>query len=89
MLRRWLPLVAISVALLHAVPACMSDSGDTKLNPQPLPPGEPPDGFGTPSDGTEDDDSSDGEGMSPGTDAGVSADAGADSADAADSGNDQ
>jgi len=74
MLRRWLPLVAISVALLHAVPACMSDSGD---------------GFGTPSDGTEDDDSSDGEGMSPGTDAGVSADAGADSADAADSGNDQ
>ncbi len=88
MLRRWLPLVAVSVALLHTVPACMSDSSDTKLNPQPLPPGDP-DGVGEPTDGTDNGSSSSG-GMSPGgADAGASTDAGADAADAADSGDDQ
>ena len=90
MLRRWLPLVAVSVVLLHAVPACMSDSSDTRLNPQPLPPGEPPDGFGETTGGTGNSSSSGG--ASPGgADGGASADAGAEAeaADAADGGVDQ
>lgn len=41
--RRWLFWFAVSVGSLYAVPACMSDSSDTKLNPQPLPPSAPPD----------------------------------------------
>lgn len=87
MLRRWLPLVAVSVALLRAVPACMSDSSDTRLNPQPLPPGDPPEEVGEPS--TDNGSSSSG-GMSPGgADAGASGDSGADAADAADGGGDQ
>jgi hypothetical protein len=32
-------MLAIGAVLLHAVPACMSGG---ELNPQPLPPGDPP-----------------------------------------------
>ena len=37
MLRRWLPVLAVSFVLAHAVNACSSD----ELNPQPLPPNDP------------------------------------------------
>ncbi|MBX3204600.1 MAG: hypothetical protein KF764_05995 [Labilithrix sp.] len=77
MLRRWLPLFAVSVALLHGVPACMGGSDD-KLNPQPLPPGDPPGELGEGSDnpGTGDSTSSGSGGAAPNApDAGLSADA--------------
>lgn len=44
MVRRWAPLIALGVVLLHAVAACMG--GDDGLNPQPLPPQDPTDQFG-------------------------------------------
>ncbi|MBX3197330.1 MAG: hypothetical protein KF894_04160 [Labilithrix sp.] len=41
MIRRWVPLLALVVVLVHAVAACMG--GDDALNPQPLPPQDPTD----------------------------------------------
>ncbi len=43
-------MLAVGAVLVHGVPACLSDGDpDGKLNPQPLPPGDPPEPF--PSDG--------------------------------------
>jgi hypothetical protein len=39
-------MLAALVVLAHALPACLGDRDDTKLNPQPLPPGEPGRGTG-------------------------------------------
>ena len=75
-------MLAIGAVLLHAVPACMSSSSDEKLNPQPLPPGDPPPELGDPTGN----DSTGGSGgaapPTPGTssDAGKSTDADADAA---------
>jgi len=50
MLRRWLPILAIATVLLHGASGCISD-GEDKLNPQPLPPGDPPTDRGPTQDG--------------------------------------
>jgi hypothetical protein len=50
MVRRWLPMLAVSFTLLHSVPACIG-GGDEKLNPQPLPPGDPDKGTSEPTPG--------------------------------------
>ena len=69
-------MLAIGAVLLHGVPACMS-TGDDKLNPQPLPPGDPPPERGEDTSGES---NSGGAAPLPGSfaDGGVAADADAD-----------